>query len=102
MGFNGHALAAVRLPDDRVFLTYGYRQEPCGIRCKILDAECTDFATAEEFILRDDNGRGTDVGYSWPVVIDNSKVLVVYYITGPNGNRTISGTIVDVSTGKVN
>ena len=40
--------------------------------------------------------------YSWPVVIDNSKVLVVYYITGPNGNRTISGTIVDVSTGKVN
>ena len=102
MGFNGHALAAVRLPDDRVFLTYGYRQEPCGIRCKILDAECSDFATAEEFILRDDNGRGTDVGYSWPVVIDNSKVLVVYYITGPNGNRTISGTIVDVSTGKVN
>ena len=63
MGFYGHSLSAVRLPDNRVLLTYGYRREPCGIRAKILNKECTDFATSDEIILRDDNGPGTDVGY---------------------------------------
>lgn len=96
MGFYGHPLAAVRLPDNRVFLTYGYRKEPCGIRARILNAECTDFATSEEIILRDDNGPGTDVGYSWPVVLDENRVLVVYYITKENGIRYIGGTILEI------
>lgn len=96
MGFYGHPLAAVRLPDDRVFLTYGYREKPCGVRARILNAECTDFATAEEIVLRDDNGPGTDVGYSWPVVLDNNRVLVVYYITRDDGQRYIGGTILEV------
>ena len=100
MGFYGHPLAAVRLPDDRVFLTYGYREKPCGVRARILNAECTDFATAEEIILRDDNGPGTDVGYSWPVVLDNNKVLVVYYITKDDGQRYIGGTSLEVDPEK--
>ncbi len=96
MGFYGHPLAAVRLPDQRVLLTYGYRQKPCGIRARILNPECTDFATAEEIILRDDNGPGTDVGYSWPVVIDKNKALVVYYMTKPDGMRIIAGTLLAI------
>ncbi len=32
MGFQGHPLHALRLSDDRVLLTYGYRHEPYGIR----------------------------------------------------------------------
>lgn len=96
MGFYGHPLAAVRLPDDRVLLTYGYRKNPCGIRARILNAECTDFATAEEIILRDDNGPGTDVGYSWPVVLGDNRVLVVYYITKQDGLRQIAGTIMEI------
>ncbi len=97
MGFYGHPLAAVRLPDNRVFLTYGYREKPCGVRARILNEECTDFATAEEIILRDDNGPGTDVGYSWPVVMDDNRVLVVYYITKEDGLRHIGGTIVEIA-----
>lgn len=96
MGWYGHPLAATRLPDNRVFLTYGYREKPCGVRARILNPECTDFATAEEIILRDDNGPGTDVGYSWPVVMDDTHVLVVYYITHENGLRYIGGTIVEI------
>ena len=96
MGFYGHPLAAVRLPDNRVFLTYGYREKPCGIRARILNAECTDYATSQEFILRDDNGPGTDVGYSWPVVLDEKRVMVVYYITREDGRRYIGGTIVEI------
>ena len=42
----------MRLPDNRVLLTYGYRHEPCGVRARILNAECTDFATAPEIIIR--------------------------------------------------
>ncbi len=97
MGFYGHSLSAVRLPDNRVLLTYGYRREPCGIRAKILNKECTDFATSDEIILRDDNGPGTDVGYSWPVVLEENRVLVVYYITRDNGTRYSGGTILEIN-----
>ena len=95
MGFQGHPLNAISLPDSRVLLTYGYRHPPFGIRARILNAECTDFATAEEFILRDDGGNG-DIGYSWPVLLDKNKVLVVYYFNKNDGNRHIAGTIIEI------
>src|SRR3546814_13626800 len=78
MGFQGHPLQALRLPDDRVLLVYGYRHKPFGIRAKILNAECTDFKTAQEFVIRDDGG-GSDLGYPWAVLLDDNKVLVTYY-----------------------
>ena len=95
MGFQGHPLNALRLPDDRVLLTYGYRHQPYGIRARILNAECTDFADAEEFILRDDGGN-TDIGYSWPVLLDKNRVLVTYYFNKNDGNRHIAGTIIEI------
>ena len=72
MGFQGHPLNALRLPDSRVLLTYGYRHKPYGIRARILNAECTDFATAPEIVLRDDGING-DLGYSWPVQLDKKQ-----------------------------
>ena len=95
MGFQGHPLNALRLPDNRVLLTYGYRHQPYGIRARILNAECTDFATAEEFVLRDDGGN-TDIGYTWPVQLDDNKVLVVYYFNKNDGDRHIAGTIIEI------
>ena len=95
MDFQGHPLNALRLPDNRVLLTYGYRHEPYGIRARILNAECTDFAASEEFILRDDGG-GFDIGYTWPVQLDGNKVLVVYYFNKNDGIRYISGTIIEI------
>ena len=95
MGFQGHPLNALRLPDNRVLLTYGYRHKPYGIRARILNAECTDYATAPEFILRDDGGT-TDLGYSWPVLLDNNRILVVYYFNKDNGIRHIAGTILEI------
>lgn len=97
MGFQGHPLNALRLPDNRVLLTYGYRHKPYGIRARILNAECTDYATAPEFVLRDDGGNA-DIGYSWPVQLDKERVLVVYYFNKDNGTRHIAGTILE--TGK--
>lgn len=95
MGFQGHPLNALKLPDNRVLLTYGYRHEPYGIRARILNAECTDFLTAHEIIIRDDGGN-TDLGYTWPVLLDKDHVLVVYYFNKNNGNRFIGGTILEI------
>lgn len=96
MGFQGHPLHALRLPDNRVLVTYGYRHKPYGIRARILNAECSDFSTAPEIILRDDSGNG-DVGYSWSVMLDNKHILVVYYFNKNNGPRYIAGTLLKLN-----
>lgn len=95
MGFQGHPLQALRLPDNRVLLSYGYRHKPFGIRARILNAECTDFSTAPEIILRDDGG-GSDIGYPWAVQLDKKRVLIVYYYNIDNGTRHIAGTILEI------
>ncbi len=95
MGFQGHPLNALRLPDNRVLLTYGYRHQPFGIRARILNAECTDFKTAPEIVLREDGGSG-DIGYTWPVQLDENRVLVTYYFNKEDGIRYIVGTIIEI------
>lgn len=95
MGFQGHPLQAMRLPDNRVLLVYGYRHKPYGIRARILNPECTDYATAPEIILREDGG-GTDLGYPWSVQLDTNHVLVVYYYNINNGPRHIAGTLLEI------
>jgi sialidase-1 len=99
MGFEGRPLNALRLPDNRVLLTYGFRNKPYGIRARILNAECTDYKTAPEIILRDDGGN-SDIGYSWPVQLDKHRVLVVYYFNRDNGPRHIAGTILQIDPQK--
>lgn len=97
MGFQGHPLNALQLPDGRVLLTYGYRHKPYGIRARILNSECADWDTAPEVILRSDGGNG-DLGYTWPVQLDGNRVLVVYYFNKENGLRHIAGTIIEIDT----
>lgn len=95
MGFKGHPMHALRLPGDQVLLVYGYRHEPYGIRARVLNAECTDFDTAEEFVIRDDGG-GFDLGYPWSVMMDNDRVLVTYYFNKDGGTRHIAGSILEL------
>jgi len=95
MGFQGHPLQALRLPDNRVFLVYGYRHKPYGIRARVLNPECTDYNTAEEIIIRADGGSG-DIGYPWAVMLDDNRVLVTYYFNIDNGTRHIAGSILEI------
>ena len=95
MGWVGYPLHALRLPDDRVLLVYGYRSEPYGIRARVLNAECTDFATAPGMVLRDD-GTTWDLGYPWSVMLDDERVLVTYYINVDGQVPHIAGTILAV------
>ena len=94
-GFQGHPFYALRLPDKRVLLVYGYRHKPYGIRARILDAECTQLAAAPEIVLREDGG-GVDLGYPWATMVSNDRALVVYYFNQNDGPRTIEGTFLQV------
>lgn len=94
-GVVGHPYYALHLKDGRIFLIYGYRHEPYGIRARIIDAECTNMATAPEFVLRDDGGS-TDIGYPWAVQLPDGKILAVYYFNKNNGTREIDGTLLEL------
>jgi hypothetical protein len=94
-GFQGHPHHALRLPDQRVLLVYGYRHQPFGIRARILDVECTDAATAPEVVLRNDGGT-TDLGYPWSVLMKDGRVLVTYYFNQKDGTRHIAGSILQI------
>lgn len=94
-GWQGHPHYALRLPDKRVLLVYGYRHPPFGIRARVLDAECSDFATAPELVLRDDGGNG-DLGYPWATMVSKNRALAVYYFNVGNGTRHIAGTLLEI------
>jgi sialidase-1 len=94
-GFQGHPHHALRLPDKRVLLVYGYRHPPFGIRARVLDAECTNSAGAKEIILRDDGGNG-DLGYPWSALISKKEALVVYYFNKQDGTRHIAGSLLSI------
>lgn len=94
-GFQGHPHYALRLPDERVLLVYGYRHSPFGIRARVLDAECTNLAAAPEIVLRDDGDNG-DLGYPWAALISKQRALVVYYFNSGNGTRHIAGTLLAI------
>ena len=94
-GWQGHPHYALRLPDKRVLLVYGYRHKPFGIRARVLDAECKNFATAEEIVLRDDGGNG-DLGYPWATMLSKDRALVVYYFNQADGLRYIAGTLLEI------
>lgn len=85
-GIVGHPYHALRLPDSRIFLAYGYRHAPYGVRARLLDPECRRF-DGDELIIRDD-GVTYDIGYPWSCLTADGKVLVVYYL---NTNRDIVG-----------
>ena len=91
----GFPQCAIRLSDDRVFLAYGYRRDPLGVRCRVLDPECTNVDAAEELVLRD-NGASGDLGYPNAVQLDDHTVLVVYYIHAADQVRHIAASVVEV------
>jgi hypothetical protein len=97
-GVQGHPMHAIRMVDGSVLLVFGYRHLPgVGIRARLLDPECTDIASAEELVLRDDGGTG-DLGYPWAVAVPDNRALVVYYFNDDDdGPRYIAGTMIEIT-----
>jgi len=95
IGFEGYPLHALKLSDNRVLLTYGYRKEPYGIRARILNEECTNYQTAPEIVIRND-GISWDLGYPWSAQLDDKHVLVVYYFNDKHNVPYIAGSILEL------
>ncbi len=87
----GQPFHPLLLRDGRLLVTYGYRQNPSGIRALLLDSPQHDPDSAQEFIIRDD-GINWDLGYPWSVELEDGRILVVYYMTSPLGIRQIWGS----------
>ena len=89
---------ALQLPDGRIFLSYGRRVAPYGIRAQLLDGECGgEIAAKNETVLRDD-GLGGDISYNFAAVLPNGDVLSIYYFHTKDmeQRRHIAATIVRV------
>lgn len=86
----------LRLNDNRVLISYGYRLQPFGVRAIVLDPECSDLDTAEESVIRED-GQGTDIGYTSSVQLADGRVLITYYYYDQEDSyRYIAGSYVTV------
>ena len=91
----GHPFNPLQLSDGRIFLSYGYRYEPFGIRARLLEHALQDPDQAEEIIIRDD-GPCADIGYPWAVQLTDSQIMVVYYFTAASGLRQVEGTWLEI------
>lgn len=87
----GHPTHPLRLSDGRIFICYGFRHEPFGIRAHLMDSSAEDFI-GDEIIIRNDGLCG-DVGYPWSVEMPDGRILVVYYFTKEDGIRHIAGSL---------
>ena len=85
---------ALRLKSGRVFVSYGYRKEPFGIRAKICGPELEDLNAAPEIIIRNDAPNG-DLGYPHAIQLKDNTILLSYYISGKDGIRIIEGTVLE-------
>lgn len=92
----GEPFHVLKLSDCRVFLSYGARKAPFGVRARILDAECTNIEKSEEFIIRHD-AYCADVGYPWACQLDDGSIYCVYYFcTKENKSRHIAASLLRI------
>ncbi|MCB1772758.1 MAG: exo-alpha-sialidase [Gammaproteobacteria bacterium] len=91
----GHPFHPLVLADGRVLLSYGYRNEPYGVRLRLLENAAADPDDAEEVIVRDD-GLCRDIGYPWGVQLSDDRVLLVYYWTNNEGMRGIEASWLEI------
>jgi len=90
-GREGNPPAAIRLPDSRICVVYGYRDKPFGMRATISEDDGETWSDA--IILRDDGGD-YDIGY--PRIVrraDGKLVTAYYYSNSPDTERYLAATI---------
>lgn len=92
LNIEGEPFHVLSLKDSQVFLSYGYRKFPFGIRGRIIDPECENIETSEEFIIRHDGLCG-DIGYPWTCQLEDESIYCVYYFcTKEQKNRHIAAS----------
>jgi len=74
----GNPPCLIRLKDDRLCVTYGYRAVPYGIRAKLSSDKGK---TWSETIHLRDHAREFDVGYTRTIQRTDGKIVTIYYFT---------------------
>lgn len=89
-GIWGQPAHLLRLRDDRIVCTYGYRKQPCGI-CEVVSKDQGRTWTEPVFIR--EHGASWDMGYPCSVELDDDRIFTAYYFHEEDGVRHIAGTI---------
>ena len=76
----------LRLSDDRLLMTYGYRREPFGNQARISE---DDGETWSDPMTISDDGGGWDLGYPSTVQMDDGSLLTVWYESMADDDRPI-------------
>jgi hypothetical protein len=92
----------LKLRDGRVLCSYGYREDPMGVRAVISRDNGRSWDIDNTYVLRDDGGYDSeagrrpesapkgrrptsDVGYAQSTQLPDGDILTVYYITPEDG-----------------
>ena len=102
----GFPQTSARLSDGRIFLCYGYRREPFGVRARLVKADFSDVDTAEELViygLTQNRVRNFpvpgDLGYPSAAELEDGRVLVTYYCYDLNDRTShIRAAVVDLTS----
>jgi len=90
-GRGGNPPALTLLSDGRLCITYGYRNEPYGIRAVLSEDEGRSWSSP--IVLRADGGN-RDLGYPRTVERPDGKLVTCYYFNDhAEGERYIGATI---------
>jgi len=90
-GFWGYPCDVLRLPDDRLVNTYGYRKGRMGIRARV--SADGGHTWGDEIVLRADGwGSGGDLGYSRSVLLPDGRIFTLYYMNCRDGITHVAGT----------
>jgi hypothetical protein len=98
MAIWGHPAHVINLQDGRLFMAYGYRRAPFGVRAIFSEDEGETWGP--ELAIRNDMSGldgGANLGY--PAVIEYApgRLFVVYYTQDAVGVTHIEGTYLDLS-----
>ena len=88
---SGNPPAMVLMKDGRLALTYGYRDDPIGIRARVSKDEGKTWS--DELVLRDDGGD-RDVGYSRTVQREDGKLVTMYYFNEDTDSERYIGVTI--------
>lgn len=90
-GIYGTPGSVCRLEDGRLLLSYGYRREDFGVRCRISSDFGQTWSKNEIVITKD--APSWDCGYPNSIELGDGKILTVYYQSDESGIRHIRGKI---------
>ncbi|MCA9230826.1 MAG: exo-alpha-sialidase [Planctomycetales bacterium] len=82
-GYPSHLL---RLHDGTLLMTYGWREEPYGVRGKYSQNHGTSWS--DEFLIASDSASW-DLGYPSSVQLQNGELLTVWYETPKDSHKAV-------------